>query len=70
VSAVEELTEMLLAKAMPAAQKELAELTAFAKERGFEEDALALWDVPFWSERQSEVLFEFEEEELRPYPTR
>ena len=34
---------------------------------GFEGDALALWDVPFWSERQSEKLFGFEEEELRPY---
>ena len=29
--------------------------------------ALALWDVPFWSERQSEAIFGFEEEELRPY---
>lgn len=67
VEAVDELTEMLLAKAMPAAKKELAGLTAFATERGFSESELALWDVPFWSERQSEALFEFEEEELRPY---
>ena len=67
VEAVDELTEMLLAKAMPAAQKELAELTAFAKEKGFTEEKLELWDVPFWSERQSEQIFGFEEEELRPY---
>ena len=47
-------TEMLLSKAMPAAQRELAELTTFAKGHGFEEDELALWDVTYWSERQSE----------------
>ena len=68
VEAVDELTEMLLAKAMPAAQAELAELTAFAKAKGFDEpDGITLWDVPFWSERQSEEKFGFEEEELRPY---
>ena len=67
VGAVDELTEMLLSKAMPAAQRELAELSAFAKAGGFGGDSLALWDVPYWSERQSEQKFGFEEEELRPY---
>mmetsp|Transcript_83011 Transcript_83011/g.165735 ORF Transcript_83011/g.165735 Transcript_83011/m.165735 type:complete len:734 (-) Transcript_83011:366-2567(-) len=66
VAAVDELTEMLRDKAYPAALKELGELSAFAKADGFDEE-LALWDVPFWSERQSEKLFGFEEEELRPY---
>jgi len=42
-------------------------LTAFAKENGFEGEQLELWDLTFWSERQSEALFGFEEEELRPY---
>jgi len=67
VEEVDELTEMLAAKARPAAARELEELTAFAKSAGFEDESLALWDVPFWSERQSEKLFEFEEEELKPY---
>ena len=67
VQEIDDMTEMLLAKAMPAAQKELAQLTSFAKSKGFDGEALALWDVPFWSERQSEALFEFEAEELRPY---
>jgi Zn-dependent oligopeptidase len=48
-------------------QQELADLTAFAKANGFADDTLSLWDVPFWSERQSESKFGFEEEELRPY---
>ena len=42
-------------------------MTAFARENGFTDDELCLWDVPFWSERQSEAKFGFEEEELRPY---
>merc|ERR1719199_1145732 len=67
VAAVDELHDMLLAKALPAAERELAELTAFARKGGFEEEKLALWDVPFWSERLSEKTFGFEEEELRPY---
>eukprot|EP00908_Phaeocystis_cordata_P024788 Transcript_7241.p1 GENE.Transcript_7241~~Transcript_7241.p1 ORF type:complete len:389 (+),score=220.37 Transcript_7241:1265-2431(+) len=58
---------MLLAKALPAAERELEELTAFAQGKGFAESRLALWDVPFWSERLSEEKFGFEEEELRPY---
>lgn len=67
VEAIDELNAMLKAKAAPAAAKELAALTEFAKENGFEEEALELWDTTFWSERQSEALFGFEEEELRPY---
>ena len=67
VGAVDELTEMLRAKALPAAEKELDELTTFANEKGFDGGALELWDLPFWSERLSEERFGFEEEELRPY---
>ena len=67
VAAVDELTKMLADKARPAAKAELEQLTAYAKAKGFEGDALALWDTTYWSERQSEELFEFEEESLRPY---
>jgi len=67
VQAVDDLTAMLRSKSLPAAERELATLTAFAKENGFEGEQLELWDLTFWSERQSEALFGFEEEELRPY---
>merc|ERR1719324_2233353 len=67
VDKVNELTLMLREKALPAARSELETLTAFAKSKGFTDEKLALWDVAFWSERQSEELFGFEEEELRPY---
>jgi oligopeptidase A len=66
VASVKELTEMLLTKAYPAAQRELDELKSFSKKHGFSGD-LALWDLPFWGERLREAQYEFEEEELKPY---
>jgi len=65
-ASVTDLSEMLLAQAMPAAQKEMEELREFARGRGFAEE-LSLWDVPFWSERLREASYEYEEEELRAY---
>jgi hypothetical protein len=68
VEAVDALTAQLLAKAKPAAEQELKDLTAFAVAQGYVGGAaLQLWDVPFWAERQAESLFEFEAEALRPY---
>jgi oligopeptidase A len=67
VDSVLNLIEMLLSKSMPAAQKDLADLEAFAKSQGYSGDKLALWDIPFWSERLRENQYEFEEEALRPY---
>ena len=61
------LLEMLREKSLPAAQAELEHLRAFAKSSGFTGDDLALWDIPYWSERLRESSFEFEEEQLRVY---
>lgn len=66
VETVMNLIEMLREKSYPAAMKEVDEVRAFAKAAGCE-DALALWDIPFWSERLRESEYEFEEEQLRPY---
>eukprot|EP00903_Cladosiphon_okamuranus_P008310 g7994.t1 len=66
VKAVDDLSGMLREKSYPAAERELEELKAYAKENGHEGD-LALWDVTFWSERRKEELYAFSEEELRPY---
>ncbi len=66
VSAVMELTAMLREKSLPAAQRDLTELRAFAKTQGFDEE-IALWDIPFWSERLREKQYQFQEEELRVY---
>lgn len=64
--AVADLTEMLLAKAYPAAQRELEEVKAFAVAAGCN-DELNLWDLTFWGERLREKQYEFEEEELRAF---
>lgn len=66
VEAVMQLTEMLRAKAMPAALKELAELKTFARSQGFKEE-MNLWDMPYWSERLREKQYQYQEEELRAY---
>lgn len=62
VDAVEKLLEELRSVSYDAAVKELEELKAFA---GTED--LKHWDITFWSEKQREAKFAFNEEELRPY---
>ncbi len=52
--------------ARPQAKREYAELAAYAKENGLE-DALNLWDIAYYSERRREELYNFTDEELRPY---
>lgn len=56
----------LLAKAKPAAKKEFAELTAFAKELdGLEK--LEKWDGAYYSEKLKQKLFSLDDEILKPY---
>ena len=68
VAAVDKLLEELRQASYDAAQKDLAQLKAFAAELGAAEaNDLKQWDIPFWSERQREEKFAFTDEELRPY---
>lgn len=66
VNAVLQLSEMLREKSFPAAQREFEQLQKFANSEGYN-GKLCLWDVPYYSERQREKLYEFSEEDLRPY---
>jgi len=50
----------------PAAQRELAELTDFARSEGAT-DALALWDVGYWARRLREARYTYSDEDLKPY---
>lgn len=56
----------MLAAYKPAAEKDLADLKAFAKTKGFTED-LKPWDIGYYSEKMKEEHFAFSSEELRPY---
>ena len=73
VDSVRELTDLMAEKAVPAAKKELEEITTLARTNGGDEYAedklekLEPWDVTFWSERLKESKFDMTEEELRPY---
>lgn len=56
----------LLEKAKPAAEKEFAELTAFAKELdGI--DHIEKWDGAYYSEKLKQKLFNLDDEKLKPY---
>jgi Zn-dependent oligopeptidase len=56
----------LLAKAKPAAEKEFAQLTAFAKELdGIEQ--FEKWDGAYYSEKLKQQLFSLDDEILKPY---
>ena len=56
----------LLVKAKPAAEREFAELTAFAKELdGIHH--LEKWDGSYYSEKLKQKLFNLDDEKLKPY---
>ena len=56
----------LLEKAKPAAEREFAELTAFARELdGI--DHLEKWDGAYYSEKLKQKLFNLDDEKLKPY---
>jgi len=63
---VNEFLNTLLVKAKPAAEKEFAQLAAFAKETdGI--DQLQKWDGAYYSEKLKQKLFDLDTEALRPY---
>lgn len=73
VESVTELSDLIAKKALPAAEKEMVEILALARETGGVEyseanlEKLAPWDLTYWSERLKESKFDLTEEELRPY---
>lgn len=64
--AVRSFLDDLLAKAKPAAQREFAQLSAFAHELDAIEP-LEKWDGPYYSEKLKQKLFDFDDEQLKPY---
>ncbi|MBM81883.1 MAG: peptidase M3 [Planctomycetaceae bacterium] len=63
---VEKMFETLRSASWDAAQTDLADVQALAKENGFDEQ-LRHWDIGFWAERLRESRFDYTDEEIRPY---
>ncbi|WP_119344212.1 M3 family metallopeptidase [Facilibium subflavum] len=66
VDTVEQFLHDLLQKAKPQAKQELETLQLFANAHGLE-GQLKPWDVSYYSEKLKKHLFDFTEDELRPY---
>ena len=64
---VDEFIMDLLEPSLPYARKDVADVLAFAKKNGFEEDQLMPWDFSYWSERYQEAEYSLSAEELKPY---
>lgn len=67
VKSVTNLSEMLLSKSKPAAKKELLEVEKFAREQYKLSGQLELWDIPYYSEKLRERLYNYTDEDVRPY---
>lgn len=71
VAAVDEMSSFMKEKALPAAVRELQEITDFTRANGGEEYSeahipkLMSWDTTYWSERLKENKFSITEEEVR-----
>ncbi len=63
---VTEFLDDLLQPALPAAHRELDELTAFARQRGGP-DTLERWDFAYYAEQLRKEKFNLDDEALRPY---
>ena len=66
IEEVNRMFEELKAASYEVALKEHGELEAFAQKKGHLHP-LMHWDLAYWSERMREELFDFTDEELRPY---
>ena len=64
---VNEFVKNLLEPSMKYAKKDVADVLAYAKKNGFEDDKLMPWDFSYWSERYQEAEYSLNAEELKPY---
>ena len=64
---VDEFIMQLLKPSMEFAKKDVADVLAYAKNNGFEENVLQPWDFSYWSERYQEAEYSLSAEELKPY---
>ncbi len=66
VAQVIDFLTQLAEKSNPAAKSEFEQLQEFAKQQGLD-DEMQAWDIAYYSEKQRKQLFEFSDEDLKPY---
>ncbi len=66
VVAVERMFDELQTASKSHMERDFSQLQQLAKERGQQEPVLH-WDISFWSERLREQLFDYTDDQLRPY---
>ncbi|CAN5281567.1 M3 family metallopeptidase [soil metagenome] len=64
---VQGFLDELVTYARPAAERQLAELTAYAKTHGFTEDKLQNWDNSYYAEKLKKEKYDLDDEKLKPY---
>ncbi|MFD1143333.1 M3 family metallopeptidase [Larkinella insperata] len=64
---VKQFLSELAGYAKPVAEKQLAELTRYAKENGFKDERLERWDFGYYSEKLKKEKYALDDEILKPY---
>ncbi len=63
---VQRFLDRLMAPSLPAAQREVTEIEAYARANGFE-GALMPWDFSYWSEKYRKERYDLDDALLKPY---
>ncbi|GAB3643692.1 M3 family metallopeptidase [Spirosoma arcticum] len=64
---VQSFLDELVTYARPAAERQLIELTTYAKAHGFMEDKLQAWDNSYYAEKLKKEKYDLDDETLKPY---
>jgi peptidyl-dipeptidase Dcp len=64
---VQSFLDELVTYARPAAERQLLELTIYAKAHGFSENKLQAWDNSYYAEKLKKEKYDLGEETLKPY---
>lgn len=64
---VKDFLDELVTFARPAAERQLAELTAYAKASGFPADTLQAWDSSYYADKLKKEKYDLDDETLKPY---
>lgn len=64
--AVERFLEKLMAPSLPAARRDVAEVSAYAQTHGLEGELMP-WDFSFWAEKLQKEYYSLDDELLKPY---